>query len=183
MASLKQRLAGLARLILEKAQGATAANEQEAGQGPLDWQGVQAAAKELLQLINQHIDPSKLVLIDTLELASRADVALVGIGAFEPGSTLLSNGSTLTPEEVADLKVRGVAGDIALQFFDTDGRKMDHPINSRIVGTNLEKISSIGRVIGVAGGPQKRQAIRAALRGRLINVLVTDDQTAKWLLE
>jgi DNA-binding transcriptional regulator LsrR (DeoR family) len=119
---------------------------------------------------------------DTLDLAGRADVALVGIGAFEPGSTLLSNGSTLTPEEVADLKAHGVVGDIALQFFDTDGRKVDHPVNSRIVGTDLERIRSIGRVIGVAGGPQKRHAVRAALRGRLISVLVTDDQTAKWLL-
>lgn len=120
---------------------------------------------------------------DTLELAGRADVALVGIGALEPGSTLLSNGSTLTPEEVADLKAHGVAGDIALQFFNTDGRRVDHPINNRIVGTNLEKIRTIGRVIGVAGGPQKKHAIRAALRGRLLNVLVTDDQTARWLLE
>jgi DNA-binding transcriptional regulator LsrR (DeoR family) len=120
---------------------------------------------------------------DTLELAGRADVALVGIGAFELASTLLAGGKTLTPEEVADLKACNVAGDIALQFFDAEGRKVDHPINDRIIGTDIKRIKEIGRVIGVAGGPQKRQAIRAALRGRLINVLVTDDQTAKWLLE
>jgi len=120
---------------------------------------------------------------DTLELAGRADVALVGIGAFELASTLLTNGSTLTAGEVADLRACGVAGDIALQFFDAEGRRVDHPINDRIIGTDLERIRSIGRVIGVAGGPQKRCAIRAALRGRLINVLVTDEQTAKWLLE
>lgn len=120
---------------------------------------------------------------DTLELAGRADVALVGIGVFEPDATLLADGNTLTAREVADLKALGVVGDIALQFFDADGRGVDHPINDRIVGTDMEKIRKIGRVIGVAGGPQKRRAIRAALQGRLINVLVTDDQTAKWLLE
>ncbi len=120
---------------------------------------------------------------DTLELAARADVALVGIGAFEPGSTLLSSGNTLTAEEIKDLKANGVTGDIALQFFDTEGRRVDHPINDRIVGTDLEKIKKIRRVIAVAGGTEKRCAIRAALRGRLVNVLVTDDHTAKWLLE
>jgi DNA-binding transcriptional regulator LsrR (DeoR family) len=120
---------------------------------------------------------------DTLELAARADVALVGIGAFEPASTLLSSDNTLTPEEIADLRAHGVTGDIALQFFDAGGSRVDHPINDRIVGTHLDKIKAIGRVIAVAGGIEKRRAIRAALRGRLVSVLVTDDHTAKWLLE
>jgi DNA-binding transcriptional regulator LsrR (DeoR family) len=120
---------------------------------------------------------------DTLELAGRADVALVGIGVFEPGSTLLAGGNTLTSEEVHELKARGVVGDIALRFFDENGRRVDHPINDRIVGTDLERIQSIQRVIGVAGGPEKVRAIRAALRGHLVNVLVTDDRTAGSLLE
>jgi DNA-binding transcriptional regulator LsrR (DeoR family) len=120
---------------------------------------------------------------DTLELAGRADVALVGIGVLEPGSTLLAGGNTLTPDEVHDLKARGVAGDIALQFFDADGRRVDHPINDRIVGTDMEKIKAIPRVIGVAGGAEKTPAIQAALRGGLINVLVTDDRTAAQLLD
>jgi len=119
---------------------------------------------------------------DTLELAGRADIALVGIGVFEPGSTLLSNGHTLTASEVDDLKTHGVIGDIALQFFDERGARVDHPINHRIVGTDLEKIKAIERVIGVAGGAQKVTAIQAALRGNLIDVLVTDDQTAEQLL-
>jgi len=120
---------------------------------------------------------------DTLELAGRADVALVGIGVFEPGSTLLAGGGTLAEEEVRELKARGVAGDIALQFFDADGRKVDHPINNRIVGTDIGKIKAIPRVMGVAGGLEKLPAIHAALRGGLINVLVTDEQTALRLLE
>lgn len=119
---------------------------------------------------------------DTLELAGRADVALVDIGAFEPGSTLLAGGNTLTDAEVEDLKAQGVVGDIALQFFNQDGRKVDHPINERIVGTDIEKIRRIRRVIGVAGGIEKTRAIRAAIRGGFVNVLVTDDQSAARLL-
>ncbi len=118
----------------------------------------------------------------TLELAARADVALVGIGVLGTCSARLLGGNTLTQEEVDDLKARGVVGDIALQFFDADGRKVDHPIDNRIVGTDLETIKRIRRVIGVAGGEEKLHAIRAALRGGLINVLVTDDQTAVQLL-
>ncbi len=120
---------------------------------------------------------------DTLELARRADVALVGIGVFESGSTLLAGSNTLTPEEVRDLKAHGVVGDIALQFFGDDGRRIEHTINERIVGTDLEAIRGIQRVIGVAGGREKATPIRAALQGGLINVLVTDDWTAARLLE
>ncbi|WP_256860616.1 sugar-binding domain-containing protein [Paraliobacillus ryukyuensis] len=37
-------------------------------------------------------------------------------------------------------------------------------------------------MIGVASGKEKEQAIRAALKGDLIDVLVTDDETAETLL-
>jgi DNA-binding transcriptional regulator LsrR (DeoR family) len=120
---------------------------------------------------------------DTLELAGRADVALVGLGTCTAGSTLLADGDTLTATEVEELRALGVVGDIALQFFDGEGRKVSHPIHERIVGTGLETIKGIPRVIGVAGGKEKVMVIRAALCGSLINVLVTDDQTASQLLD
>jgi len=120
---------------------------------------------------------------DTLELAGRADAALVGLGICAAGSTLLADGDTLTATEVEELTALGVVGDMALQFFDREGRKVAHPIHDRIVGTDLETIKGIGRVIGVAGGKEKVTVIRAALCGGLINVLVTDDQTASRLLD
>jgi DNA-binding transcriptional regulator LsrR (DeoR family) len=119
---------------------------------------------------------------DTLALAERADIAVVGIGVLEPNATLLSCGNTLTTSEVEELKSRGAAGDIALQFFDARGAKVDHPLNRRIVGTDLEKIKGIDRVIGVACGREKIRAIRAALLGGLIDVLVTEERTAETLL-
>jgi DNA-binding transcriptional regulator LsrR (DeoR family) len=119
---------------------------------------------------------------DTLELAGQADIALVGIGVLEPDATLLSSSNTLTAEEVTDLKRLGAVGDIALQFFDERGAKVDHPINRRIVGADIETIKTIGRVIAVAGGAKKVRAIRAALLGGLVDVLVTDCCSAEALL-
>jgi hypothetical protein len=46
----------------------------------------------------------------------------------------------------------------------------------------LEALKSARRVVGVAGGPRKEAAIRGALRGAWINVLITDRQTAERLL-
>ena len=47
----------------------------------------------------------------------------------------------------------------------------------------LEQIREIPRVIGVAGGADKVDVIRAALRGGLLDVLVTDEESAEKLLE
>ena len=119
---------------------------------------------------------------DTLALAAMADVAMVGIGRPTPGSVVMEVG-ILTEEELCQLEALGAVGDIALRFFDASGRAIQHEICNRIIGLDLEQIKKIPRVMGVAGGEEKFEVIRAALRGKLIDVLVTDDRTALRLLE
>jgi len=118
----------------------------------------------------------------TLALGARADVALVGIGVPVPDSVVAQAG-TLAGEATGQLKALGAVGDIALRFLDGDGQGIEHEINDRIIGLDLDQIKKIPRVIGVAGGAEKFEVIRAALRGKIIDVLVTDDQTADKLLE
>ena len=120
---------------------------------------------------------------DTLALAARADVALLGIGVTAaPDSVVRTAKTILTESQIQELEARGAVGDISLRFFDAQGRCVKHPINDRVVGLDLDQIRRIPRVIGVAGGPHKVEAIRGALRGKLINVLVTDEDTATHLL-
>ncbi|MGD2164226.1 MAG: sugar-binding transcriptional regulator [Anaerolineae bacterium] len=117
----------------------------------------------------------------TLRLAASADVAVVGIGVPIPGSVVLQAG-ILTEADVDELKSRGAVGDIALRFIDGNGSAVDHEINGRTIALELEAIQAIPRVIGVAGGAQKLAVIRAALRGGLVDVLVTDQRTASALV-
>jgi DNA-binding transcriptional regulator LsrR (DeoR family) len=123
------------------------------------------------------VDPN---IADTLALAEQADIALVGLGRPTPGSVVMESG-ILSQGELDDLHSLGAVGDIALRFFDADGLPIEYEINDRIIGLTLEQIQSIPRVIGVAGGRAKYEVIRAALRGRLINVLVTDEETGRQL--
>jgi DNA-binding transcriptional regulator LsrR (DeoR family) len=120
---------------------------------------------------------------ETLALAAGADVALVGIGAPTADSVVMQLGNILSRRDIDDVRTRGAVGDIALHFFDRDGRPIAHEINERTIGLDLEQIGRIPRVIGVAGGRDKQTVIRAAARGRLINVLITDEQTAIALVE
>jgi DNA-binding transcriptional regulator LsrR (DeoR family) len=119
---------------------------------------------------------------DTLKIAGACDVAFVGIGTFNDRSVLLQAQTILKNEEVERLKAKGAVGDVALRFFDSAGRPVEDEINSRIVGLDLSTISRIPRVVGIAGGPEKTEAVKAALTGKLINVLVTDQKTAEKLM-
>jgi DNA-binding transcriptional regulator LsrR (DeoR family) len=69
-----------------------------------------------------------------------------------------------------------------MRFFDVTGNSLEDEINEHIIGLQLEQYRSIRRVICVAGGEEKIIAIQTALRARLVNVLITDEETARKLL-
>lgn len=109
-------------------------------------------------------------------------VALVGIGGIDPSPLIQQSGNALPPEELRQLKAAGAVGDVCLRYFDVDGRHVDSEVDARIVGIEPEQLLAIPRRIGVAGGMRKLEAIRAALRGGWVSVLVTDIAVARALL-
>lgn len=119
---------------------------------------------------------------ETLALAARADIVLVGLGVPTPDAILLRDGNIITQEDLKMVKESGGVGDIALRYINSEGKPIDLDINERIIGLTLEQIVKIPRVIAIAGGKAKYKLIRAALKGKLLNVLVTDHVTAEALL-
>lgn len=116
----------------------------------------------------------------TRRLASAADLAIVGIGQMGRDAPLLVDGF-ISPEEQAELEAAGAAGEILGNIFDRNGVYLDHPINRRIVGVRVP----VGpmAVLCIAAGASKLQPLRAALAGKLMTSLVTDESTARNLLK
>jgi DNA-binding transcriptional regulator LsrR (DeoR family) len=56
-------------------------------------------------------------------------------------------------------------------------------LDGRVIGMELRQLRGVARSVGVAAGWRKFPAILGALRGRWINVLITDRRTAEWLLK
>ena len=77
--------------------------------------------------------------------------------------------------------LQGAVGDICLRFFDNSGIPVATPLDDRVIGMELQQLQRVNRAIGVAGGARKLDAIRGALEGRWINVLITDRLTAEHL--
>jgi DNA-binding transcriptional regulator LsrR (DeoR family) len=109
-------------------------------------------------------------------------LALVGIGALEPSSLLQSSGNIFAEEELQALGERGAVGDICLRFFDAAGGPVASDFDRRVIGVALEQLRGVDRSVGVAGGQRKYEAIRGALLGGWVNVLVTDHTTAERLV-
>lgn len=118
-----------------------------------------------------------------MELFNRMDMALVGIGAVEPSRLLASSGNVFSAEELKKLRRLGAVGDICLQFFDAAGTPVRTELTDRVIGISLAQIKKTKRVIALAGGKRKVEAILGALNGRWINVLITDHATAQAVLD
>jgi DNA-binding transcriptional regulator LsrR (DeoR family) len=105
-------------------------------------------------------------------------MAVVGVGAVEPSKLLADSGNIFTAKELRELASLRAVGDICLHFFDADGLPIRSPVEGRVIGITLEALRLVPRVVGVAGGRRKVQALLGALRGRLLDVLITDQFTA-----
>jgi DNA-binding transcriptional regulator LsrR (DeoR family) len=108
-------------------------------------------------------------------------MAYVGIGA-PCRSVVIRDGNIMSQAELEGLLKLGAVGDIALRYFDQDGRPICGELDERVIGITLEELKKIEWVVGVAGGVEKLQAIRGALLGKNVNVLITDQHTAMELL-
>jgi lsr operon transcriptional repressor len=117
-----------------------------------------------------------------LKQACDVEQAIVGVGTPAADATIVQMGY-LAADDVRTLHEHHVAGDILGQFFDAAGRVVKLPIHDRRIGIDLADLALIPKVVGVAGGLHKTEAILGALRGGFLDVLVTNELTALRLLE
>jgi DNA-binding transcriptional regulator LsrR (DeoR family) len=120
---------------------------------------------------------------EAMALYDQVSLALVGIGALEPSTLLARSGNVFAPQEMDVLRAQGAVGDICLRFFDAAGNLVVTSLDERVIGMQLEQLRRVPRAVGIAGGRKKLSAIRGALRGRWINVLITDRFTAAQLVQ
>jgi DNA-binding transcriptional regulator LsrR (DeoR family) len=120
---------------------------------------------------------------ETIEKFENVTLALVGIGSIEPSELLASSGNVFSPQELEKLREHGAVGDICMRFFTADGVAVKTPLNDRVIGMELEQLRNVRRSVGIAGGKRKLAAIRGAILGGFINVLITDSLTAEGLLK
>lgn len=110
-------------------------------------------------------------------------MCLVGIGSLPPSEFLRASGNAVDPADQERLIAAGAVGDVCHRFFDRTGAQVITELDDRVVGIAADTLRAIPRRIGIAGGVAKRDAIRAAVLGGWVNVLITDIGTAHSMLD
>ncbi|WJK32143.1 sugar-binding domain-containing protein [Solwaraspora sp. WMMA2065] len=136
--------------------------------------GTEAAREALLR------DPT---VAEVLQTWPKLTMALVGIGSLEPSPLLLESGNALAEPDQAALRAGGAVGDVCLRFYDAVGQAVHTPLSDRILGISPTELQTIPRRVAVAGGRNKLAAIRGALLGKHVNVLITDLTVAQLLVD
>lgn len=109
------------------------------------------------------------------------DVAVVGIGCPSEQSVLKATG-LFEQKEIDTLTEEGAVGEVCLQFYDENGDTKAFKENRQVIGLDTARLRRVPLSVGIAGGQDKAAAIRGAVQGRMINVLITDSDSAKALL-
>lgn len=125
-----------------------------------------------------------------IEIWKKLRIVIVGIGATEKSSNVLWEIGLAELKQLNNLvEIRGGAGErkaigeICSNFYDINGKIVKTILDDRVIGIGLEKLTKIPYSIGIAGGVEKTDAIYGAIMGKYINVLITNMETGKKLLE
>lgn len=118
------------------------------------------------------------VVRETMDLFGRLSLAVIGIGAVQPSELLAQSGNVFSRQEMTMLHDAGAVGEISYRFYDKNGKPVETPLNDRVIGISLDDLKKTSRVMALAGGESKTQAIAGALKLGVIDVLVTDKFTA-----
>ena len=135
-----------------------------------------ASSREMAEAFRQE---SSVTEID--RMISLAQMTVVGIGSMDENATIFRTG-LLNGNDLLYLTMRGAKGDVLSHFLDGDGRLIMSPVEERLIAASLDDLKKLKNVIGVAAGTVKADAIRAVLRGGILDILITDTETAEAVL-
>jgi len=119
---------------------------------------------------------------DILDFARSLDAVLVSAGGMTRDDTVFRLGF-VQEEDRRILLAEGAVGDVLCHYFDRRGRPVDHPLNETVMAVPIETLSATPLRILASGGPHKAKAILGAMRALKPTALITDEMTARAVLQ
>ena len=116
------------------------------------------------------------------EMADKLDVALLSVGGITTLTTSYRTGY-ITEADRRSLIEAGAVGEVLYNFIDAEGGLVDHNVNQRVISVNLSRLRRTPERVLISGGREKVMALRAAIGTLAPTTLITDEQTARSLLE
>ncbi|HBY27279.1 MAG TPA: DNA-binding transcriptional regulator [Bradyrhizobium sp.] len=132
-------------------------------------------------LMSSEDERNRMVRIDPIArvraVAAKADLRLIGIGQMDQKAQVHVDGF-VTREELLEMMRLGAVGEVTGWAYDAKGRLIKGGTNKRLTSIPPQ-IPAVSTTIAAAVGVAKVPSIKAALAGRVINGLITDEATAR----
>ncbi len=118
---------------------------------------------------------------EVLELARNTALKVVGIGTVDINASLVSSDMVENSEMEAVRNVGG-EGELLGHFYDEHGVLVETDLSDRTIGLDSSDLTD-NNILAVAGGSSKIRAISAILKSGLLSGLITDECSARALIE
>ncbi|WP_342709496.1 sugar-binding transcriptional regulator [Bradyrhizobium sp. B124] len=136
-------------------------------------------------LMSSEDERNRMIRIDPIArvraVAAKADLRLIGIGQMDQKAQVHVDGF-VTREELLEMMRLGAIGEVTGWAYDAKGRLIKGGTNKRLTSIPPQ-IPAVSTTIAAAVGAAKVPSIKAALAGRVINGLITDEATARAVLD
>ncbi|MGY3529936.1 sugar-binding transcriptional regulator [Bradyrhizobium sp. B097] len=136
-------------------------------------------------LMSSEDERNRMIRIDPIArvraVAAKADLRLIGIGQMDQKAQVHVDGF-VTREELLEMMRLGAVGEVTGWAYDAKGRLIKGGTNKRLTSIPPQ-IPAVSTTIAAAVGAAKVPSIKAALAGRVINGLITDEATARAVLD
>ncbi|MBM7046960.1 MULTISPECIES: sugar-binding transcriptional regulator [Rhizobium] len=109
----------------------------------------------------------------------KIDVLAVGIGSWRPQESCLCSG--FPDDWRRDALKKNVCADLCATLIDENGASVPSPLDETGLCLSTAQLRRIPERIGIGGGLEKADAIKAVLKGNWITTLVTDAGVARRL--
>jgi DNA-binding transcriptional regulator LsrR (DeoR family) len=120
---------------------------------------------------------------EILDIARRANIALVGVGTVDAEVSRFVQFTALSAEDMKHIAEDcGGVGDINASVYNIEGQACCPEYADRILGLTLAELKNIPYRIGVAATTAKALPLFGALRGGYLHALITDEAAARGIL-
>lgn len=120
----------------------------------------------------------------TLETASKADIAIMSLGSPLAENPTIIRSGYFSKEEINQFKDEKAECDIvSVVYINRDGKECNTNISNRSIGITKEQLKDIPHKICISGGTEKHLATKLAIEQGYVDVIITDIDTANFLLD
>jgi DNA-binding transcriptional regulator LsrR (DeoR family) len=117
---------------------------------------------------------------EAVALGAEASLSVAGIGEVTQQGFIASL-NMVSPSEMKELNAAGAVGEIFGHFFDAAGREIPNSVSDRAMAPEMARLRQ-SKIVAIAGGTEKIEAIRSVLASGLLHGLITDEATAARLV-